>query len=250
MSSQVLRSAIVGLQRSRMRGVPAFEKKSKEEKKSESEGLYVEHHIPELLQAANVAVADPNKRDLLSIRHMQSGRTMRYTINQRARETKSRRFQRHRQKLKRQRQVDGTRIDHLESAISTHKTMDLDRFCNYLIDSESTYKNQLESFYANFIHGRWRWHSYIGTQRSEAKLVKAIERLCGGSYVMVLGYWNDARRTNKFQAPTKTKGYITTTFSRHHVKCFLLDEFRTTALCPLCPGRVQKGFKRRPSSRT
>ena len=47
---------------------------------------------------------------------------------------------------------------------------------------------------------------------------------------------------------TKGKGFIDL-FKRNGMKTFLLDEYKTSSVCPDCDGDVEKGFKTRPSSR-
>ena len=65
---------------------------------------------------------------------------------------------------------------------------------------------------------------------------------------LVLGDWSDGGRTPKFSKSTKGTGWINT-FATHGIPCYLIDEFRTSSLCPCCFGRVKCKLKTRESSR-
>ncbi|KNC98893.1 uncharacterized protein SPPG_09323 [Spizellomyces punctatus DAOM BR117] len=69
-----------------------------------------------------------------------------------------------------------------------------------------------------------------------------------GNFTVVMGDWSDAGRTARFQTSSKTKGWRTL-FKRNRINCFLLDEYKTSSVCPHCSSGVEKGFKTRPHSR-
>ncbi|TPX64658.1 hypothetical protein SpCBS45565_g05717 [Spizellomyces sp. 'palustris'] len=72
----------------------------------------------------------------------------------------------------------------------------------------------------------------------------------GKTLTLVMGDWSDAGRTAKFQTSSKTKGWRTC-FKRNGIDCILLDEYKTSSVCPHCNSSefLQKSFKERPHSR-
>ena len=219
-------------------------RKSKEALRADVQETYFQHHLDQIRAARNRVVADPNKRDILFFRDMRAGATMRYTSNQRAVETGRRA---HGKKMKILKEAEG--IPQLESVIPTHKTMKLNDFVWFLVSSYGQNDNfdTRRVFYASTIHRKYRWNTYVNTQRSETDLVRRMRKLYGKHFVLILGDWNDAGRTMKYQTSSKTTGWRKT-FARHRIPCFLLDEYNTSKKCQ-CGEDVVKGFKTRPHSR-
>jgi hypothetical protein len=217
-------------------------RKSKATLEAEVKRTYIENNLPALQMATNVVVIDPNKRDLLYCQDSNHQIGLRYTANQRAKESGARLYRRRREELKR---ANG--IDQLESTIPTHKTMDEQSFCVYL-SVRAALSLHRQPFYDLPIHNKYKWKTFINTQRSESRLIRKMHETYGNDFTVVLGDWSDAGRTAKFQTSSKTKGWRTV-FQRNRIPCYLIDEFRTSSRCPLCHGAVEKNFKRRPSSR-
>ena len=219
-------------------------RRSKEALRADVQATYFQHHLDQIRTARNRVVADPNKRDILFFRDMRAGATMRYTSNQRAVETGRRAYGKKMRVLK-----EEGGIPQLESAIPTHKTMKLDDFVWYLVLSfgQNDSFNTRKSFYSDTVHGKYRWNAYVNTQRSETDLVKRLRKLYGKHFVLILGDWNDAGRTMRYQTSSKTTGWRKT-FARHRIPCFLIDEYNTSKKCQ-CGDDVVKGFKTRSHSR-
>ena len=76
------------------------------------------------------------------------------------------------------------------------------------------------------------------------KLIKNMKNTYGNDFVVVMGDWSDAGHTMKYQKPSKTRGWRTV-FARHKVKCYLLDEYLTSSVCPKCMSKeyIVKKFK-------
>lgn len=206
-------------------------KKSKEALQREIDELYFENHLEELKDAENIVVIDPGKRDILYCRDTNTHQNMRYTSNQRLKETGVRLYNKKRQVMK-----DESHITTIESATPTHKTMDLKRYIAYLHYREET-RPALQPFYQNPIHNKWRLKTYINTQRSEAQLLNRMKDKYGNDFSVIFGDWSDAGRTMKFQVSTKTKGWREF-FRRNHIKCYLIDEYKTSSRCPDCEEEV------------
>ncbi|KNC97211.1 uncharacterized protein SPPG_07598 [Spizellomyces punctatus DAOM BR117] len=168
-----------------------------------------------------------------------------HTANQRAVETGSRRFAKERQRMK----AGG--IDLIESRIPSHKTMNLIDFMRYLLVRRTDWDRRKE-FYSHPAHTRWKWHAFINRQKSESDLISNMRNKYGDNFTVVMGDWSDAGRTARFQTSSKTKGWRTL-FKRNRINCFLLDEYKTSSVCPHCLASsadfLEKGFKTRPHSR-
>ena len=85
--------------------------------------------------------------------------------------------------------------------------------------------------------------------KSEAKLIKNFAAKYGnGDQVSVMvGDWSDGGRTLKNQASTKGIGFRDL-FRQNGFEVFLLDEYKTSKLCPCCHGDAST-FKRRQNPR-
>ncbi|KND04638.1 uncharacterized protein SPPG_00355 [Spizellomyces punctatus DAOM BR117] len=214
-------------------------KKSAKTLEAEVKAVYVENNLPACRAAENFVVIDPNKRDLLYCQD-NKGTIFRYTANQRCKETGSRRFAKERQRMK----AGG--IDLIESRIPSHKTMNLMDFTRYLLVRRAD-SDRRKEFYSHPAHTRWKWHAFINRQKSESDLISNMHNKFG-NFTIVMGDWSDAGRTARFQTSSKTKGWRTL-FKRNRINCFLLDEYKTSSVCPCCSSDVEKGFQTRPHSR-
>ncbi|KAI9089618.1 hypothetical protein DFS34DRAFT_639215 [Phlyctochytrium arcticum] len=209
-------------------------RKSKAAIRAEIAATYCDQNLDTLGQAPNIVVIDPNKRDILFCRGVHGGGTMRYTANQRNKETRSKVIRKTSQSMRRDADIES-----LESAIPTHKTMNTNQFVEYL-EYQANHRQELQAFYHRRFHRRSRFRCHSFTQKSEAELINRMRDKFGENFVVVLGDWDDAGRTARFQTSSKTAG-SRKTFRQHHVQCFLLDEFKTSALCCRChqPGHHQ-----------
>jgi hypothetical protein len=92
-----------------------------------------------------------------------------------------------------------------------------------------------------------RWHTYINTQRSEAKLVNNFKATYGGPdrVIVCFGDYNQAHL--KYTDPVKGKAYREL-FRKAGYTVKLIDEHRTSVTCADC-GNLQQKFLRRPSQR-
>ena len=97
---------------------------------------------------------------------------------------------------------------------------------------------------------KWRLKSFIGRQKSESRFMKKFKDKFGGQEAtsVFLGDWS-AGHTLRGQIPSKSKG-----FRKMFAECgygiWLVDEFRTSALCSGYHGRLDKGFKSRVSPKS
>jgi hypothetical protein len=72
-------------------------RRSKESLRNEVRSTYFQHHLDAIRRCPNIAVFDPNLRDILYGRHIHTNKTLRYTSNQRAHGTGTRRYRKKRE---------------------------------------------------------------------------------------------------------------------------------------------------------
>ena len=133
----------------------------------------------------------------------------------------------------------------LESQIPTHRPLHRGQFEHYLRCSTEA-SPQLNAFYGKRFHAWARFRTYIRKQSLEARMVSNMKKKFGHDISIVLGDWSGGN--TRSHQPSKVKGWRTT-FRCHGLRRFLLDECRTSALCPCCEERVVSAFKERPHSR-
>jgi len=169
---------------------------------------------------------------------------MRYTLNQRKVETKARLYEKKRLQLKQQ-----YGIDEVERRLPSSKSMDAGQFTRYL-QGVWRVEWRLEHFYGDPVHRRWRLNVYINKRRSEDRFINRLRAMYGDDIVIVIGDWNNAGRTRKHLPSTVTVGWRKV-FERNGIQWFLIDEFRTSSVCPACGELINKERKHyRPYSKT
>ena len=138
-------------------------------------------------------------------------------------------------------------MDEIEANIPSHKTTDKEKFALY-IDHMSEIEGRMTKFYSQAWHTKLRWKTKVNRQRSEGRLVRNMKDLFGKKAVYIMGDWSDGGHTMKNNQPTKHKGFLTL-FKKNHMKRFLLDEYKTSSVCPYCEQALVKNIKKRQSAK-
>ncbi|TPX38654.1 hypothetical protein SeLEV6574_g07705 [Synchytrium endobioticum] len=89
-------------------------RKSKATLQAEVKQMYIDNHLLELRSTPNIVAIDPNKRDILYCQDRNNNSNLRYTSNQRSKETGSRHYRKQRETLR-----SSHGIDVIESRISS-----------------------------------------------------------------------------------------------------------------------------------
>ena len=165
---------------------------------------------------------DPGKRDLLYIIDDKKNR-MTYSNKERLKETKRLKYRRIISNLK-----DQLGISKIENQLTTYnsKTCDLNKFQEFIRVKNET-NCQLFSLYENLKFRKYKWYSYINTQRSDDKLVNRIERKFGKDVKIIYGDWSVGKQMRNFISTPNLgiKRKIGKNF-----KVYNIDEFRTSSL--------------------
>ena len=197
-----------------------------------------ELYIDELSDYSEVAkkklvAIDPNMSDLL---YCQDGERniYRYTQDTRRKETYVKKHRDYLQTRKRE-MVDGKRVVEWEAELSVYnkKTTDFERFKAY-VAKKNEMNVRLAPFYDEHMFRRMKMLSYIGRQRTEAKMLREFEAKFGSGdeAVIAIGDW-EQRQHRKFKEPIKGKGFRTL-LRKAGYDVYLVDEFRTSCRCSAC----------------
>lgn len=207
---------------------------------SENE-LYVDEIVNPLdVQDKNVVGIDGGLDDIL---HCTDGNNFyRYTANQRRVQTKSKKYMKLMDGLKKDTFIDGKSIKEWETILSQHNkyTCSFDDYKAYLRAKFDCY-TCLYKFYLNPLIRKLKWNSYINRQRSEAKMINQIKKYFGEpeTTVISIGDWDQKGHHMKGKEPTKGKG-MRMVLRRAGFQVYLVDEFRTSCKCHRCHENVEK----------
>ncbi|ORE11314.1 hypothetical protein BCV72DRAFT_332378 [Rhizopus microsporus var. microsporus] len=168
----------------------------------------------ELLAGAGKCVLiDPGRRDMLYCMHeesiIESKKTYRYTSNQRAIETKSRKFKKFEESLK----LDDVRAAEVSLSKYKSSTVNGDKFAKYL-QERATVTPVLSKYYANeYISAvetnllpfqKMKLSSFINGQQADKQLARNPITKLGDNGTLIIGNWSDGNV--KFHEPIRGVG--------------------------------------------
>ena len=160
---------------------------------------------------------------------------VRYSQDQRRKESKKKKFEKIRLRLKNEKKIQDRTIIEWETELSNFnkKSVDITRFKEY-IQQKSEINGKLFSFYENIIFRKLRLQSYRNSKRSEQRMINNFKRKFGSKekVVVCFGDWNQKKQM-KFKEPTLGKG-IRTIFRKAGFQCYLVDEYKTSRMCSSC----------------
>ena len=106
----------------------------------------------------------------------------------------------------------------------------------------------MEETYQLRIFRRLRFSTYVRTQKSEQEFVKKVKMKFGqpANTTILIGDWS--QNTAKFHMPTKISGFRKM-FTRAGFNVLLVNEFKTSSICPDCNAPSLEIFRHRPSPR-
>ena len=210
---------------------------------------YIDEAPIEQLQYKRLVAIDPNLSDLLYCVTKDADQIikLRYTQNQRRKETKSKEYQRSLEQFKASTVIKGQTVIQWETQFSIQinngeyscKTLDFEKFQRYV-----QYKNVLNSklleFYEIFEHRRLKWYGYINRQKSEGRFLNRFKELFGSPDQVVIGIGDyEQHQHRKFKEPIKGKGFRTMFRRAGYQNIYLVDEHKTSCRCYNCKDMVQ-----------
>jgi hypothetical protein len=171
--------------------------------------------------------------------------TYRYTSNQRNVETKARKFKKLRNELKPE------DVQECEDTLSKFaaSTVSVSKFSDYLKTREEV-EHTLRSYYANentahddenlLPFRKMKLSSIINRKQSDSRLSINLRKKFGNDAILVLGDWSSGNA--KFHEPIRGVG-MRRTLRKHGFQVYLINEFKTSSVCPSCKQDALKNFK-------
>ncbi|ORE09603.1 hypothetical protein BCV72DRAFT_260721 [Rhizopus microsporus var. microsporus] len=223
----------------------------------EEDFKYVEKLEKEELLAGvgNCALIDPGRCNMLYCMHeesiIESKRTYRYTSNQRAIETKSRKFKKLRESLK----PDDVRAAEVSLSKYKSSTVNGDKFAKYL-QERATITPVLSKYYANedipavetnlLPFRKMKLSSFINGQQADKRLARNLKTKFGDNATLIIDNWSAGNV--KFHESIRGVG-MRRVLAKQGFKICLLDECKTSSFCPSCLSGELGKFKIQDLSR-
>ena len=211
---------------------------------------YIDEAPIGILTNKTLVAIDPNLSDLLYCVSKDQDQVLklRYTQNQRRKETKSKEYQRSLEEFKSTTVIEGQTVIQWETQFSqemnergySYKTLIFEKFQMYV-----QYKNRLNSkllqFYEIYEHRRLKWYAYMNRQRSESRFLNRFKAVFGSPDQVVIGIGDyEQSQHRKFKEPVKGKGFRQMFRRSGYKDVYLVDEHRTSRRCHNC-GDIVKG---------
>ncbi|KAI8092844.1 uncharacterized protein BX664DRAFT_261191 [Halteromyces radiatus] len=195
--------------------------------------------------ANRCVLIDVGRRDMLYC-VLESSTTVnvsayRYTSNQRRNETKRRRYA----KILLERKTNQVTQAELELSHTNSKTLNVGDFTTFL-QTRATVWQALHEFYAMIVFRKLRLSAYIRRQQSDERLVKSLRNQFGNDSVLVIGDWSAPHQ--RHHEPMRGVG-MRRMLVRFGCQLYLIDEFRTSKVCPSCSQRSLEHFGLFPNPR-
>lgn len=195
------------------------------------------------LTGRNIVAIDINKRDILFCRDI-NGLQFRFTSNTRRVQTQAKKNKKIQKKLH-----VASNVNPILAEVSHHR-MNTTSMDDYIVALRvrAAHNARLENFYGQVIFRKMKFRAYIGEQRCDASMFKNIISTFGKDAIFVIGNWNDAGHTRRFQVPTISSSWLSR-FRKEGLTAYMIDEHLTSSVCPRCRERVSSVQQRRLSSR-
>jgi len=117
-------------------------------------------------------------------------------------------------------------------------------FSEYILIKNKANKKELLKHYSNKVYRKYKWKTYIHTQKSEAKLVNNIKKTYGTKkeVCLVYGNWSQSKQmANNYPTPNSGMRKM----MGQHFKVLLVDEYKSSKLCCSCYSENEKFMVRK-----
>jgi len=199
---------------------------------------YIDEVPIEILQNKRLVAIDPNLSDLLYCVNKTPNQVvkLRYTQNQRRKETKIKKYLRLIEHFKGNTLIESQSVIYWETQLSqalsaettSHKTLSFEKFQKY-IQHKNQINNKLVIFYEGVLYRKLRLNGYINQQKSEARFLNRFKEIFGPPDVVVIGIGDyEQHQHRKFKEPVKGKGFRRMFRRAGYRNIYLVDEHRTS----------------------
>jgi hypothetical protein len=210
---------------------------------------YIDEVSVETLRDKRLVAIDPNLSDLLYCVSKSQDQIvkLRYTQNQRRKETKSKEYLRSLRQFKNTTVIEGQTVIQWETQFNVemsesecnHKSLNFEKFRTY-IQRKNLINSKLLSFYEISEHRRLKWYGYINRQKSESKFLNRFKALFGSPDQVVIGIGDyEQHKHRKYKEPVKGKGFRTMFRRAGYKDVCLVDEHKTSCRCHNCKDVVR-----------
>ena len=211
---------------------------------------YIDEAPLEILRDKRLVAIDPNLSDLLYCVSKDDDQIikLRYTQNQRRKESKSKEYQRSLEQFKAATIIEGQSVVEWETQLSaeldvdgcSYKTLRFEKFQSY-VERKNLINNKLLQFYENFEHRKLKWYGYMNRQRSESHFLNRFKAVFGSPDAVVIGIGDyEQHQHRKYKEPVKGKGFRKMFRKAGYKNVYLVDEHKTSCKCHNC-GDIVKG---------
>jgi transposase len=207
---------------------------------------YIDDVGSDILQSKRLVAIDPNLSDLLYCVTKNDDQVikLRYTQNQRRKETKSKKYLRIIEGFKQDTTIDSQTVLQWESELSqyNHKTLIFEQFRTY-IRQKNLINSRLLIFYEGLIYRKLRFNGYVNRQRSESRFMNRFRQIFGSSNDVVIGIGDyEQHQHRKFKEPVKGKGFRQMFRRAGYQHVYLVDEHRTSCRCHSCKNVIEENY--------
>ena len=188
-----------------------------------------QNELEYIQNSTNIVVIDPGKKNILYLSDGQKGgKHLRYTYQQRRRETKIKENKHQLVKMKKEKN-----IDNIENEIKYNsKSCKLDEVIKYIKENKE-FVEKVNEFYQDISHREMRYRTQKHAIISEQKLMSNIKKTfeTDKPLTLVYGNWSCKKQLRNF-APTPGIGLRRKLAKKFNV--YILDEYCTSCKCAEC----------------
>ena len=211
---------------------------------------YIDEASIEILRNKTLVAIDPNLSDLLYCVTKGDDRIikLRYTQNQRRKETKSKEYLRSLEQFRASTIIEGQTVTQWETQFSqemnqgesSYKTLIFEKFQMY-VQLKNLINSKLLSFYKIYEHRRLKWYGHINRQRSESRFINRFKEVFGSPDVVVIGIGDyEQSQHRKYKEPVKGKAFRQMFRRAGYENLYLVDEHKTSCRCHNCKDIVKE----------
>ena len=161
----------------------------------------------------------------------------RYTQNQRRFECKFKVYKKIRQNMNKKGMYNNKTITELQTELSkfNHKTLNVDKFKEYLTMKNSINESLLEHYRRERFR-KLRFYTYINKQKSESNMINNFKKKFGEPDKVIIGFgdWSNNNYHMKYHEPTKKGIGFRRLFRKAGYKVYLVHEYNTSCKCHNC----------------
>ena len=207
---------------------------------------YIDEINNQVLINKRLVAIDPNLSDLLYCVAKIDNKTvkLRYTQNQRRKETKNKKYHGLISSFRETDKVDGRSIMEWETELTkfNRKSLDFAKFKGY-IANKNNINSKLLKYYEGYLYRKLRFNGYVNRQKSEARFLKKFRQFFGRPDDVVIGIGDfEQSQHRKFKEPVKGKGFRDMFRRAGYKNTYLVDEHKTSCRCNNCGDIIQDNY--------